>query len=92
VARQITYQDEINPDIRYILARIKFDKPDLFGGVRAVGWLGINCRTKQMNSNSYFSVNQNGAVIGVMGNEGNWLTFADSSPTSNAYVMLCDRP
>jgi uncharacterized caspase-like protein len=91
-ASAIRYKDPLSDDIWFVLVRARPPEVSKFGWTLLYGWDGINCRTKEYQSNTFFGLNKSGQVVSLAGDEGKWTHFEESSVAANAYVLLCDQP
>jgi uncharacterized caspase-like protein len=94
-APEISYRNPVDNAVRYLFVRSTgalSKNADSFGAELRYGWLEINCSTKQFAEAGTYLLTKNGTVIAVIGNQGALQPFADSSPASNGYVLLCDQP
>ncbi len=90
-ALRILWSDPKHPNERWVFSRVPLTRPNEDGSDVDYWWLGINCATHESRDTPSFTGTRSGGLIGLIAGTA-WEKLPESSPRTNAYVLLCERP
>jgi uncharacterized caspase-like protein len=90
-APAIRYRVPSSNDTWYLLTKFSNPTPTAYNAVLFYQWMGINCRTREVELGQYVGEDKDGNVVQVMGQAELWHAAKDNSAAANARVILCDQ-